>query len=107
MEKRKNSESNTSGSRVIVPILVLALLLVTGILPAIVKLVVGLAIGMIGLVVGLAMGFVGLVVGLFGAAIGLVFGLLPIILTLGLIVLVVKAISGDSGKRKNDDIHYV
>jgi hypothetical protein len=107
MDKRKNGEGNRSGNRVIVTIFVLALLMVTGVLPVMVDFVVSLALGIVGLMIGLGMGFVGLVLGLFGAAIGLIFGLLPIVLTIGVIVMIVRAINGDSEKRKNDDIHYV
>jgi hypothetical protein len=107
MDKRKNSESNGCGRQVGITIVVLALLMVTGVLPMLVEFVLSLALGIVGLVIGLGMGFVGLVLGLFGAAIGLIFGLLPIVLTIGVIVMIVKAINGDSEKRKNDDIHYV
>src|SRR5690349_4549102 len=108
MDKRKNGEYRNKGNGCGIAILLIALLLVTGAFPAVIEFVVGLVIGIVGLVIGLVMGFVGLVMGLFGAAIGLIFGLLPIVLTIGIVVLIVKAINGDSGKRKNDDdIHYV
>lgn len=105
MEKRKNGHNNGNG--VLVGIVVLVLLVVTGLLPAAIDLVLGLFFGLIGLVVGLAVGLVGLVLGLIGGAIGLVIGLMPILITVGVVVLIVKAINGDSGKRKNDDIDYV
>lgn len=116
MEKRKNEDKR--GSSWVVPILVLLVLMVTGVLPGLIKLVIGLAAGFVGLVVGLFGGLIGLVFGLIGGLIGLVVGLgalaitllsafLPIILTVGLVMLIVRAVNGKSEKRKNDDIDYV
>lgn len=109
MEKHKNSKQFNKNN-VIVGVVVVALLAITGILPAIVELVVGLIGGIIGLVIGLIGGFIGLVVGLFGAVIGIVFGLLPIIVMVGIVVVAVKAINGEvkferetKAKRKNED----
>jgi hypothetical protein len=105
MEKRKNGQSNGNGF--LVAVVVLVLLAVTGLLPAAIQLIIGIVLGIVGLVVGLVAGVIGLVVGLIGGLIGIVVGLLPIVLTIAVVVLIVKAINGNSGKRKNDDIDYV
>lgn len=112
MNKRKNSMNiNANKNNAIVGALIFALLLVTGILPAMIELVLGLVFGVIGLVFGLVFGALGLVLGLIGGVIGIVFGLLPIIIPVAIVYAIVKNINGNDtpkAKRKNDfDVDYV